>query len=388
MIVSQAQGKRPLIAVNARFLLHNKLEGIGRFTHETLKIITQANPHIDFAFLFDRAYHPQFIYGKNVIPHVLYPPARHPVLWYTWFEWRVPYLLKKLKPQLFFSPDGYCSLRSKTPTYMVVHDLAFEHLPQQVPPLVAKYYRYFSPKFATHAQHIATVSQFTKLDLVTKYQIPEQKISVVGNGINTLFKPIPKAQQQQIRLQYTNQKPYFLFVGALHPRKNIGNILLAFDAFCKQLGQAPAKLVIAGRQAWQTQDITQIYQQLTYKDEVVFTGHLQTEQLADIAASAMALVYTSFFEGFGVPIIEAMACGTPVIISSRSAMPEVAGNAALIVQNPNDYNEIKQAMIQIFQQPNLANHLTILGFENAKRYSWQKTANLLWADMENLINKT
>ncbi|MBL0246726.1 MAG: glycosyltransferase [Sphingobacteriales bacterium] len=209
MIVSQAQAKRPLIAVNARFLLHNKLEGIGRFTHETLKIITQANPHIDFAFLFDRAYHPQFIYGKNVIPHVLYPPARHPVLWYTWFEWRVPYLLKKLKPQLFFSPDGYCSLRSKTPTYMVVHDLAFEHLPQQVPPLVAKYYRYFSPKFATHAQHIATVSQFTKLDLVTKYKFPNKKL-VLSETVSTLYSNLfPKRNNSKYDCNTPTKNPIF-----------------------------------------------------------------------------------------------------------------------------------------------------------------------------------
>ena len=152
------------IAVNTRFLLKDKLEGIGWFTYESVKRMVLAHPEHEFHFLFDRNFSEEFIFAKNVVPHVLFPPARHPFLWYAWFEYAVPSALRKIKPDVFLSTDGYLSLSAKTPQVLVIHDLAFEHFNNHVDWLTLKYYKYFVPKFARGANRIAAVSSFTKAD--------------------------------------------------------------------------------------------------------------------------------------------------------------------------------------------------------------------------------
>nr|HQU58994.1 glycosyltransferase [Saprospiraceae bacterium] len=139
------------IAINTRFLLAGKLEGIGRYTYEVSRRLVQQQPGDEFIFFFDRPYDPEFCFGPNVQPVVLPPPARHPLLWYVWFEWSIAWALKHYRPDVFFSPDSYLSLRSATPTVLTVHDLAFEHFPEQVPALVKRYYRHFMPRYCHRA---------------------------------------------------------------------------------------------------------------------------------------------------------------------------------------------------------------------------------------------
>jgi len=178
------------IAVNTRFLLYNKLEGIGTFSFEVLKRLVANNPQHQFIFLFDRPWHASFVFAENVEPYQIFPPARHPFLFVWWFEWSVAKALKKTKADIFFSPDGYLSLRSKIPQITVFHDLAFEHYPKDVPYLAAKHYRYFFPRYAKKAAKILTVSQFSKIDIIAQYRIDERKIEVVYNGVNELYKPV------------------------------------------------------------------------------------------------------------------------------------------------------------------------------------------------------
>ena len=135
------------IAINCRLLLKNKLEGIGWYSFEIVSRIVKNHPEHDFYFLFDRPFHPDFVFAKNVKPIVLSPQARHPFLWYLWFEFSVSKFLKKNNIDLFFSPDGYLSLNTNVKTLLTIHDLNFEHFPEQLPFLTRKYYQYFTPKF-------------------------------------------------------------------------------------------------------------------------------------------------------------------------------------------------------------------------------------------------
>src|ERR1039457_2407091 len=157
------------IAVNTRLLIKDKLDGIGWFTYESLKRITVQHPEHSFYFIFDRKFNPEFIFSNNITPIVLYPQARHPLLFYLWFEYSLSSLLKRLNADLFLSPDGYLSLKSDTKSLAVIHDLNFEHYPNDLPFLVRKYYRYYFPKFANKATIIATVSEFSKQDNVKQY---------------------------------------------------------------------------------------------------------------------------------------------------------------------------------------------------------------------------
>jgi len=343
------------IAVNTRFLIEDKLEGIGRFTKETMQRISQNHPQHQFYFFFDRKNYDRFIFGNNITPIVISPPARHPLLWYYWFEQALPKALKQLDPDLFLSPDGFASLKTKIPTISVFHDIAFEHYPQFIPYLNRKFYQYYSPRYAHHVQRIATVSQFSKNDIIKKYNIDTEKIDVVYNGANPTCQPLTAAQKEAVKKQYTNSCPYFIFISAVHPRKNLPRILQAFELF-KQQNQSKTKLVVAGRMAWQNKNVTTILNTMQHKEVVIFTGHLPINEVEKLTGAALALCYTSLFEGFGLPILEAMYAETPVITSNISSMPEVAGDAALLV-NPTDIKAICNAMLQIEQQPALRTRL-------------------------------
>ena len=372
------------IAVNTRLLIKDKLEGIGWFTAETFKRITASHPEIEFIFLFDRAYSRGFIFSDNVTPVILPPQARHPVLYYTWFNLSVPYILKKYKADIFISPDGYLSLNTSIPQLSVFHDLNFEHYPQDLPFLERKYYRHFFPIFAEKAKRIATVSEFTKKDITQQYNIAPSKIDVVYNGANPLFKPASEETILSVKRKYTYNQPYFLFVGALHPRKNLVSLFKAFDLFKKQTDQ-PHKLLIAGNKKWWTSEIRNSYESLSHKKDVIFSGRVDTKELVNIVGSAEALTYVSYFEGFGIPIVEAFYSETPVITSNITSMPEVAGEAALLI-DPFSENSIAEAMKKIAGNKPLKKKLTEKGKVRARNFSWEQTANNLWSSIEKIYN--
>jgi glycosyltransferase involved in cell wall biosynthesis len=375
---------RKKIAVNTRFLIRNKLEGIGLFTYESLKLITASHPEIDFYFLFDRPFDPEFIFGENVKPVVLFPQARHPFLWYWWFEISVACWLNKNKPDLFLSPDAYGCLNTNVRQVIVIHDLAHEHFTDHVYGLATRYYRYFMPRFAQKAKYIATVSEFSKQDIVQRYHIPAERIGVVYNGAKDVYHPVNGEIKLKVKNRYSAEKGYFVYVGSIHPRKNVKNLLLAFEQF-KAETNSDLKLLIVGRKAWDFEDVDSAHAQMKFKDEVQFLGHLPPEELAEIVASAYAMVYVSLFEGFGIPIIEAMSCEVPVITSNTTSMPEAAGDAAFLV-DPASVEAIADAMEQLAGDQNLRNALIEKGKVQIKKFSWQLTAEKLWGLCEKAMS--
>ncbi|MCD6112307.1 MAG: glycosyltransferase family 4 protein [Bacteroidales bacterium] len=368
------------IVVNTRLLIKNKLEGIGWFSYETLKRITNQHKEHHFIFLFDRYFDEEFIFSENITPIVLSPQARHPFLYYIWFEYSVNSILKKLKPDLFLSPDGYLSLSSKVKSLAVFHDLNFEHYPKDLPWLERKYYRYYFPKFAKKACRIATVSEYSKNDINKLYNIPKSKIDVVYNGANEKYTPLQENEKIETREKYSGSKEYFLFVGALHPRKNLTNLFKAFDDF-KRNYSSDTKLLIVGNKKWWTYEIRKTYENMQFKDDVIFCGRLSTEDLHKVIASALALTYVSYFEGFGIPVVEAFYCNTPVITSNVTSLPEIAGDAALIV-DPFSVSQISDAMMKIAKDENLRSNLISKSNIRKKEFSWQKSSEKLWASIE------
>jgi len=373
------------IAINTRLLLKGKLEGIGWYTYETLSRIVKTHPEHEFFFIFDRPFSNEFIFEKNVTPIVLGPPTRHPILWYIWFELRLPKLLKKLNIDLFLSPDGFLSLASKIPSVAVIHDINFEHHPKDLKFSHSKFYRIFFKKYAHKANRIVTVSNYSKLDISKTYDVNKAKIDVSLNGVNSLFHPIELSEQINIQKQYSQGKEYFLFVGALHPRKNIKRLLVAFDLF-KTETNSKNKLLIVGAKMWWNRDLKEAFENLTHKDEVFFTGRKSLPKLKLLYASAQAFCFVPYFEGFGIPILEAMRCGCPVITSNCTAMPEVAGEAAILV-NPFNIEDIKNAMIIVEKDNDLRVKLSKKGLIHSQNFSWNKTANALWASINKVLQE-
>lgn len=366
------------IAVNTRFLFPSKLEGIGWFTHEIFRRLVEKHPEVEWLFLFDRPYAPEFHYSPAVKPLVISPPARHPLLWHIWFQYRLPAILRKENAQLLVSPDGFIPLRSSCPSLSVIHDLNFEHQPENLPRLAGWYMRRYFPLFARHARRVATVSDYSRQDLVQTYRLDPKTIDITYNGVNEQFHPLEAPEIQAERAARTQGKPYFVFIGALNPRKNIEGLLEAYRLYRQQAGAA--ELVVVGEKMFWNESLESQYQDHPYRTSIHFTGRLQGPRLNTILGAAQALFFVSHFEGFGIPILEAFRCGVPVITATNSSMPEIAGEAALLCDS-RDYPSIAQAMRRT-DDPSLRKQLIRKGLLQVQEFSWDRSAQRMWQSIQ------
>lgn len=373
------------IAINTRLLLKNQLEGIGWYSFETLRRMTIRHPEHEFIFIFDRQYSSDYIFAHNVTAIQIGPPTRHPILWYYWFEVQIPKVLKKIQADVFLSLDGFISLSSKVPSISVIHDLNFEHNPERLDWSHSLFYRTFFKRYALHSKRIVTVSNYSKQDISSTYQVDVDKIDVSHNGVNNYFKPIEDNEKLEVRKKYTENNPYLLILGAINPRKNISNQIIAFNNY-KIKSKSTHKLLIVGKKMkW---DITSqnILDGLECKNHVIFTGHLNKEEIRKVYGAASCLLFASHFEGFGIPIIEAQKCGCPVITSNCTSMPEVSGDAAILV-DPNNTFDIETAIKSIIENPLLRTELIKKGFNNSLKFNWDNTAEILWSSIKKVLNK-
>lgn len=371
------------IAVNTRFLLKGKLEGIGWFTYEIIRRVVEQHPEHEFIFFFDRPYDSSFVFGSNVTPVVLQPPARHPVLWYIWFEWSVRRALKTYRADVFVSTDGFLSLGARLPQLLVIHDLAFEHFPEHLPFKFRYYLRKFTPRFAQKAKRIVTVSEYTRRDLMKTYGTAESKMAVVYNGANTLYHPLTFEEKQEIKDRYAQGAEYFVFAGALHPRKNVVGLLKAFALF-KKKQRTNMKLLIIGRYAWYSDDIKQAIEQHPFREDVIRYDYMQVSELSSIIGAAYGLVFVSLFEGFGIPILEAMRCGVSGVLSESSSMPEVGGDAFLYA-DPNSVDDIARQMGVFYKDEHLRSELMRKALEQSARFSWDRSAEAFYREIERTL---
>lgn len=370
------------IAINTRFLLPGKMEGFGWYTFEVVQRIVCAHPEHDFYFYFDRPYDQKFIFAKNVTPVVLNPPARHPILFIYWFEIAVRKALKKHSIDLLFSPDGYLSLSSSVKQVITIHDINFEHHPKDLPLSARLYLRYFFPRFAHKASEIITVSNYSMEDIQSVYGIESTKISYCWNGASDEYVPLDEKSIGEIRSKYSSGNPYFLFVGSIHPRKNLLRLLRAFKEF-KQHDRLSMKIVLVGSSMWRRdKELEQLMKALG--TDVVFTGHLEKQELCKVTAAAFALTFVPYYEGFGIPIVEAMKCGVPVICGNRTSLPEVAGDAALLC-DPFDEQAISRCMSELTSDAILYQDLKRRGLERGAAFNWEHSANHVWKVIEKHI---
>lgn len=364
------------IGINARVLLSSRMEGVCRYMHETLQRVVKNNPQDQFVFFFDRPYDEQFIYADNVEAVVIGPPTRHPFLWYWWFEKSLPKALIKNNIDVFYSGDTYMSLTTQVPTVLVCHDIAYAHFPKHIPWLKRKYYQKYFPAFHKAASQIISVSEATKNDIVKIFKLQRDKITVAHNALKEGVAKMSPSDQIKIREKYTEGAEYFVYVGSIHPRKNIVRLIRAFNLF-KEKSDSNIKLILAGRLAWNTNEFKETLKQSPYQKDIHHLEGLSNAELNELTASAKALFYVSLFEGFGLPILEGMAVEIPVVCSNLSSMPEVAGDAAILV-DPKNVEEITKAMQDLHLNPSLANELVQKGKKRVQTFSWEETAKITY----------
>lgn len=369
-----------VIAVDTRFLLPNLLEGIGYCTKEWCSRLAARHAQHEFVFIFDRPFDPQFVTAANITPVVMGPPARRPLLWHWWYNYRLPGILKKYKADVFLGTAGFCSLRTRIPQVLVVHDLSFLHFPQGIASSYQRFYKKYTPRFIQKAKAVVTVSEFSKQDIILQYGTAAEKITVALNGIRSEMRPVSAEEREAVKTTYAAGEEYFIYTGSIHPRKNLTTLLKAFSIF-KKWQRSNMKLLLCGRLAWQFDGFVKSLGTYKYRNDVHLTGYLPGAEQARLLASAYALVYPSYFEGFGLPLAEAMQCGTPVIASGTSAMPETGGDAALYAA-PDDVEGLAAQMMRLYKDEELRNQLREKGFQQAGRFSWERSADVLWNCIE------
>lgn len=366
------------IAVNARLLHDGPLEGIPRFIWENLQCMIRNHPDDHFFLYFDKKPHDKYSSYDNVTAIHIPLPTRLPILWNIWFDYLLPFYFKKNKIDVFFSGEGYLSLRTKIPTLMVIHDLAYIHYPEYQKDIHVRYFQKRMPKFLRKAESIVAVSDFTKQDILKQFPTIKKEIKIAYNALPSIAKmDSPK--------KYLTE-PYFLYLGAIHPRKNILNLVKGFELFKKNNPDSKIQLILAGRKAWMNDKLDQYVENSFVKKEILFTGMVSEEVKHQLFHFAEAFVYISQFEGFGIPVLEAFHHRIPVITSKGSSMEEISDGAAILVQ-PTQIDEIALALQKVADGSFNRQEYIQRGTQRIQYFDWGKSAATLYQSLRKIARQ-
>lgn len=288
-----------------------------------------------------------------------------------WRQLFLPLLLKKHRIDVCFFTNFVISVLSSCPMVLTIHDFSFKLFPRTHSLRNVIWARSLVPISVRRCRRIIAVSNHTKLDLLRLMNVDRDKVSVVYEGAAAQFVPEPEPGDADVLAHYDIRQPYVLYVGTLEPRKNLGTLVMSFDMMAESIENV--QLVLAGRRGWMAQDI---FDEIKIRDllpRVRITGYVPDEHLAALYRQAAAFVYPSLYEGFGLPPLEAMTSGTPVIVSQSSSLPEVIGDAGLYV-NPLDAAGLAAAMEKVLSDSGLAAALVEKGLQQAGRFSWRQAA--------------
>jgi glycosyltransferase involved in cell wall biosynthesis len=265
-------------------------------------------------------------------------------------------------------------LAQRKPTVVTVHDLTFKTRPETRGDLISRFHwEFFGVRGARRADHVITISQNTQRDIQHFLNVPEERISVIYEAAASIFRPVePESARITARGKYGIEGRYILFVGTLEPIKNLSRLIEAY-ALARQRGMTEPSLVVVGQKGWQFADIFARVERLGLQDEIVFTGFVPDEDLPALYSGADVFVMPSLYEGFGLPVLEAMACGTPVLTSDVSSLPEIASDAAILV-NPMDVDALAEALERVCGDDYLRQNMRLAGLARAAQFSWRRCA--------------
>ncbi len=361
------------VGVDAR-LMYFQPAGISRYTWHLLQAMAELDKDDEFIIFQHRKHRTPLITQANFQRRTLYAPAHHrleqvvlagelylhplDVLHFTDFI-----------PPLHRPPHFYAPFR----TVITVHDLAFLHYPHFLTSISAAYYGQID-KAVVRADHIIVPSDHTRRDLIAQTGVPADKVSVIYEAANPGFRPLPlEPTRTAIAAQYGIPERFALFVGTIEPRKNLAGLLQAFQYLRQKYDVPGLGLVVAGGQGWLYEETLELVKTLKLEDVTFFLGRVPDEDLQKLYVAARCLVHPALYEGFGLPPLEAMACGTPTIVSNVSSLPEVVGDAGLLV-DPRNPKEMAIAIHRLVTDDALHAELRDKGLQRAQTFSWEKAA--------------
>lgn len=360
------------IGIDAR-LTHYRTGGISTYIKRILAALEQLRGRHDFTVFQSRK-------SKSVLAErfrlgKLWTPPHHP-----WERATVSLELLRHRLDLMHSPDFIAPWRGARRHIITVHDLSFIHYPQYITAASRRYYNAQIEDSVKRADHILADSQATKRDLMAILDVPASKITVHLLGVDERFRPLsPEVSQPVIRALGLPDE-YILFVGTIEPRKNLVGLARAYRDLLLEMADLP-KLVIAGRLGWHTEELMADFAAAGVNHQVIFRHTLADEQLPALYNHALALVMPSFYEGFGLPALEAMACGTAPIVSRVASLPEIVGDVGLLF-DPHDTAAIAQALKKALTDSAWRERQSQAGLERAKTFSWKTTAGIVQKSYE------
>ncbi|MFC1568318.1 glycosyltransferase family 4 protein [Candidatus Margulisiibacteriota bacterium] len=353
------------VLIDARMATSKKF-GFGRYVHNLLKQFTLLDQQDRFTFLVNDLALAEW--GK-IAPNIDFHKVD--IKWLSVSEqlW-LPLVIRKIRPDVFFSPTFIAPVVQPCPTVIAIHDLMHVIFSKHYFIFHKIYYGLFLRSAAKNAKMLITKSGNSKRDIMRYYGIPEEKIVIIPDGVEAEFKPIRDVERIKAFRQKLDLPPKFiLFVGARKVNKNIEGILAAYSVFCGQNSQY--SLVLSGNQDAKTSALAKKYR---IEDKIAYIGEIEEADLPLLYNSADLFLSPSLYEGFGLPHLEAMACGLPVIASNASSLPEVVGDAGILV-DPRRPDDIAAAMVRVLGDKELKDDLVRKGLERAKKFSWEISAS-------------
>lgn len=356
--------------------------GIGRYTRELIRALVDEAP--DFTYKLFSARPPAVLPVSDSLPvarHVTHRPAPLAERWLyrMWYRARLPIPVQAFtgRLDLFHSPDFVLPpVSGEIPTILTVHDLSFIHYPETFPAALVAYLNRVVPWSVSRADHILADSISTMRDLNALWGVATEKITVLYSGVSERFRPVTDAAIiHAVRGRYgLGATPFILTVGTIQPRKNYEFLVRAFRPVA---GRYPHSLIIAGGMGWLNEGLTAEIERQGLGERVRFTGFVDDEDLPALYSAADLLAFPSIYEGFGLPLLEAMACGTPVISSNSSSLPEVAREGAAVLLSPHDEAAWSAGMIQLLADDSARRRLIEAGYKQSTLFSWNVAARQL-----------
>lgn len=351
--------------------------GIGRYTRGLVNALARLNTPHQYTLVISRDSPPEKIPPLPANFTVKQLPLPEKWLTILWHRLNLPLAIDRWAGpfDLFHAPDFVLPPLHRTPGLLTVHDLSFLKHPQGAVPKLRRWLMRVVPQGVSRARHILADSCSTRADLADWLNVPADKITVIGAGVESRFQPITDAQKQAaVRTKYQLPPEFVLALGTLEPRKNFTGVIEAFNEI--QAGIPDLHLVIAGGKGWLYESIFEAAANSPARDKIHFIGFVADEDLPTLYSLAHIFAYPSFYEGFGIPVLEAMACGTPVVTANNSSLPEVAGQAALLA-NADNTAELGAAIRRLATRPDLHRQYRQLGLSRAAQFTWEEAAHKL-----------
>jgi glycosyltransferase involved in cell wall biosynthesis len=361
------------IAVNAHLLSPvggYRQAGVSRYIEQLLRRLLPAAPEDRWTVYVAPGAASRVAVAPNVRVRPSRLPTTNPLARIFWEQFVAPAALLRDPPAVLFCPLNVVPFAARCPTVVCVHDLAFIRFPEQRGQARRRYLTALTRLSVRRAAHVVTVSEWTRREVIDLLGVAPDRVTTTPNGGDERLGPLDPAAVTEFRRARSLPDQFLLFLSTLEPRKNIETLLRAYARRRDEIGMP---LVIAGGKGWFYEPIFRLAEELHLGDAVRFPGFVPGEELGLWYNAATAFVYPSLYEGFGLPPLEAMQCGTPVITSTAASLPEVAGDAALLVE-PTDVDSLAAALARVASDPGLRDDLRARGLRQARQFSWERSA--------------